>query len=130
MGIHLHSWYGWKFQPGIPVEPGCYFRQPVLFALYMGWFQPTKPVEPARNNSFLDAPGGLGSARVLLHNPVTYIVVGPFKRKGSENVDLSRLGNPLLSRFPNRERQSGTKRGALLSRVWQPGQKSTFCPGW
>ena len=26
MGIHLHSWYGWKFQPGIPVEPGCYFR--------------------------------------------------------------------------------------------------------
>ena len=22
------------------------------------------------------------------------------------------------------------KRGALLSRVWQPGQKRTFCPGW
>ena len=35
-------------------------------------------------------------------------------------------GKPLLSRFPNRERQSGTKRGALLSRVWQPGQKVSF----
>ena len=22
------------------------------------------------------------------------------------------------------------KGGALLSRVWQPGQKRTFCPGW
>ena len=52
----------------------------------MVWLQPTKPVEPARNNSFLDAPGGLGLARVLLHNPVTYIVVGPFKRKGSEKL--------------------------------------------
>jgi hypothetical protein len=35
-----------------------------------------------------------------------------------------------LSRFPNQERQSGTKGGALLSRIWQPGQKRTFCPGW
>ena len=26
MGIHLHCLYGWKFHPGIPVEPGCYFR--------------------------------------------------------------------------------------------------------
>ena len=40
------------------------------------------------------------------------------------------FGKPLLSRFPNRERKSGTKGGALLSRVWQPGQKRTFCPGW
>ena len=40
------------------------------------------------------------------------------------------VGKPLLSRFPNRERLSGTKGGALLSRVWQPGQKRTFCPGW
>ena len=40
------------------------------------------------------------------------------------------VGKPLLSRFSNRERQSGTKGGAILSRVWQPGQKRTFCPGW
>ena len=44
------------------------------------------------------------------------------------------VGKPLLSRFPNRERQSGTKGGgnrccALLSRVWQPGQKRTYQPG-
>ena len=36
------------------------------------------------------------------------------------------VGKPLLSRFPNRERQSGTKGGALLSQVWQPGQKVPF----
>ena len=36
------------------------------------------------------------------------------------------VGKPLLSRFPNRERQSGTKGGVLLSRVWQPGQKVSF----
>ena len=36
------------------------------------------------------------------------------------------VGKPLLSRFPNRERLSGTKGGALLSRVWQPGQKVFF----
>ena len=53
---------------------------------------------------------------------------------------LSRLGNFFLSRFPNQERQAGTK-----DRVWQPGQKAPtnrdkrgcqrhvssapFCPG-
>ena len=36
------------------------------------------------------------------------------------------VGKPLLSRFPNRELQSGIKGGALLSRVWQPGQKVHF----
>ena len=40
------------------------------------------------------------------------------------------VGKPLLSRFPNRERQSGTKGGALLSRVWQPGQKVQPAPTW
>ena len=36
-----------------------------------------------------------------------------------------------LSWFPNRERQSGTKRSAFLSRVWQPGQKVLPAPrGW
>ena len=44
-----------------------------------------------------------------------------------KNVDLSWLGNPLLSRFPNRERQSGTKGGALLSRLVTPtGTKGLF----
>ena len=37
---------------------------------------------------------------------------------------------PRLSRFPNRECQAGIKGGALLSRVWQPGQKAPFCPDW
>ena len=36
------------------------------------------------------------------------------------------VGKPLLSRFPNRERQAGTKGGALLSRVWQRDKKHHF----
>ena len=40
------------------------------------------------------------------------------------------VGKPLLSRFPNREHQAGTKGGALLSRVWQPGQKVQPAPTW
>ena len=35
------------------------------------------------------------------------------------------VGKSMLSPFPNRERQA-----ALLSRVWQPGSKAHFCPGW
>ena len=69
-----------------PLACGTCLHLTKLVVAYMGWFQPTKPVEPARNNSFLDAPGGLGLARVLPHNPVTYIVVGLFKRKGSEKL--------------------------------------------
>ena len=46
-----------------------------------------------------------------------------------KNVDLSRLGNRDNSGFP-----TGTpvrdKRGALLSRVWQPGQKVQPAPTW
>ena len=34
-------------------------------------------------------------------------------------VPVSQLGTP-----------GQDKRGVLLSRVWQPGPKATFCPGW
>jgi len=36
---------------------------------------------------------------------------------------LSRLPTPLLSRFWNRDKASGTKASRLLSRVAEPGQK-------
>ena len=100
-----------NFNPESPSSPAAISAQPVLFALYMGWFQPTKPVEPARNNSFLDAPGGLGLARVLPHNPVTYIVVGPFKRKGSEKLFNSSSSSHRIQ-FSRRS----SVNGALLSR--------------
>ena len=40
------------------------------------------------------------------------------------------VGKPLLSWFPNRDRQEGTKWGVLLFWVQQPGLIRTFSPGW
>ena len=42
--------------------------------------------------------------------------------------NLSRLENPYCLDFPT-ENAPG-QRGVFLSRVRQPGQKTTFCPGW
>jgi hypothetical protein len=46
------------------------------------------------------------------------------------NISIYTTTKPGQQGFPNRERQSGTKGGALLSRVWQPGQKVQPAPTW
>ena len=49
------------------------------------------------------------------------------KRHYYRTGDLSQLENPFCLGFPTGNAR--TKGGALLSRVWQPGQKAIFCPG-
>ena len=75
--------------------------------------------------------GGLGYKRILDSiNPwcTKCVHIGPWRGHALlQKRWFVPVRKPLLSRFPNRKRQSGTKGGALLSRVWQPGQKRTFC---
>ena len=44
-------------------------------------------------------------------------------------TNLFWLENFCCPGFSNRNARLGQK-GVLLSRIWQPGQKATFCPGW
>ena len=70
--------------------------------------------------------------RARLEIKISHFIPPSHRDKSShyyKNVDLSRLGNRCCPGFPTGNACPGQKGGALLSRVWQPGQKRTYQPG-